>query len=126
MEKAKYQKELNSFLSISDGVVTSQLIKYRAKFLEKVLIDRFEYYEAFSKVGKLFSDKVVIKDFVLKDRAVFMLTLLVNRGELLDEVEKRVEEINSGMEEGVKRAKISGVSYSKSDSGWTVDLEVKL
>ena len=69
---------------------------------------------------------MVIKDFVLKDRAVFMLTLLVNRGELLDEVEKRVEEINSGMEEGVKRAKISGVSYSKSDSGWTVDLEVKL
>ena len=60
MEKAKYQKELNS-LSISDGVVTSQLIKYRAKFLEKVLIDRFEYYEAFSKVGNCFQIRWSLK-----------------------------------------------------------------
>lgn len=125
-EKTKYQREMNAFLTMSDSIVTSQIIKFRAKLLGKILTDRFEYYNAFSRVGKLFSAETVIKDFVLKDKSVFKLTLLVNRGGLLDEVEKRVEEINKGEEPGVKKATISSVSYSRPDRSWTVNMEVTL
>lgn len=126
IEKNRNQKETAAFLSMSEVTTTSRLLKYRAKFLGKILADRFEYYEAFSRVGKLFAGEVNIRDFVLRDESIFMMVLTVNRGELLDEVEKKVEEINSGKEEGIKLAKISGVSYSRPDRSWTVNLEVEL
>jgi hypothetical protein len=124
--KANYQKELNSFLSMSEVTVTSQIVKFRAKLLGKILADRFEYYGAFSKVSKLFAEEVTVKDFTLKDMTKFKLTLLVGRGELLDGVEKRIEEINKGLVAGIKGAKILEVSYSRAGREWTVNLEVEL
>ncbi|KKR68062.1 MAG: hypothetical protein UU09_C0016G0013 [Microgenomates group bacterium GW2011_GWA2_40_6] len=126
VEKNKYQKEINAFSSMSDSVVTSQVIKYRAKLLGKILVDRFEYYEAFSKIGKLFPEEVTVKDISLKDESIFRLSLLVSRGQLLDQVEKRIEEINKGEVPGIRQIKILGVSYIRADSAWTVGLEVKL
>lgn len=125
-ENNKYQKEMNAFLSMSDSVVTSQVIKYRAKLLGKILADRFEYYEAFSKIGKLFPEEVTVKDISLKDQSLFRLSLLVTSGKLLDQVEKRIEEINKGEVSGIKQIKILGVSYVQTDNAWTVGLEVKL
>ena len=126
VENNKYQKEINAFLSMSEVTVTSQVIKYRAKLLGKILADRFEYYEAFSKIGKLFPEEVTVKDISLKDQSLFRLSLLVSTGKLLDQVEKRIEEINKGEVSGIMSAKILGVSYVRADSSWTVSLEVKL
>jgi len=126
MENNKFQKEQKAFLSMSDSVVTSQVVKYRAKLLGKILADRFEYYEAFSKIGKLFSEEVTVRDINLKDQSLFKLSLLVSTGKLLDQVEKRIEEINKGTVEGIIQAKILGVSYTRIEKAWIVGLEVKL
>jgi len=126
VENKKYQKEMSAFSSISEVTTTSQLVKYRAKLLGKILADRFEYYEAFSKIGKLFPEEVTVKDINLKDQSLFKLSLLVSTGKLLDQVEKRIEEINKGEVSGIKQAKILGVSYVRAKGAWTVGLEVKL
>jgi hypothetical protein len=70
-EKDKYKKAVSSYLSLSDEVITSQLIKYRAKVLGKVLSDRFEYSTAFKKVSGLFGDQIKIAGFELRETSMF-------------------------------------------------------
>jgi hypothetical protein len=122
----KYQQAVNVFQSNTEGIVLTQLLKYRAKALGQVLNERFEYAASFEKVGSIFSGKAKVSDFELNDKdKSFSMTVIVPDKEGVDYVEERVIEINKGKVEGVKKMTITGVSYQVGGD-WSINLEVMI
>jgi len=125
-ENTKYQNVVADFLQSSNEIVTSQTIKFRSKLLGKVLADRFEYADAFNLVGGVFDQRVSIKDFELKEKSFFIMSVTATDAESMKMIESRVEEINSGTDPKIKKVTIKSASYSKITNEWLVALEVYL
>lgn len=123
-QNTKYQVMVNDYLKSSNEIVVSQLIKFRTKLLGIVLTDRFEYSEAFGIVEKIFNPEIKIKDFELKDKSYFVMSVTVSSTELLKSLESRVVEVNSGAVLKIKRIDIKSAVYSKLNSEWIVSMEV--
>ncbi len=126
LQSNKYQSAMNSYLQSSTEIVTSQLIKFRAKLLGKVLADRFEYADAFGVVGNIFDPSIKVKDFDLKEKSFFVMTVIANSADSMKLLESRVVEINSGAESQIKKVVIKSVTYSKQTLEWLVEMEVFL
>lgn len=122
-EEKLYNREVEAYKALSDKVVLSEQIKYRAKMVGEVLSNRFEYGEAFSKINNLFSENVLIEDFKLEDKSTFSLDGMV-LGSNIDEVELRIEEINNGEVDEFKSAKIKALSLDQQE--WDFGMEVVL
>lgn len=122
----KYKLAVSDYLSLSQEIVVSQTIKFRTKLLAKVLNDRFEYSNAFETVGGIFDSNVSVKDFQLKDKSFFALSVTANNNEAVKQIESRVDEINLGLVPEIKKILIKTVIYSKADKSWLILLEVYL
>lgn len=122
----QYKVVSDSYLQSANEIVISQMIKFRAKLLGKVLTERFEYADAFGVVGKIFDSKIKIKDFELKEKSFFLMNVVAPDNESMKLVESRVNEINSGVEPNIKKVVIKSTNYSKSLGEWLVSLEVYL
>lgn len=57
------KKAQNSYMSLSDNIITSQTLKYRAKIVGQVLDARFEYGKAFEAISNLFPPEIRMTDF---------------------------------------------------------------
>lgn len=125
-ENGKYQSVVADFLQSSNEIVTSQTIKFRTKLLGKVLTDRFEYSEAFNLVGTIFDSKAIIKDFELKEKSFFVMTVTAADTQAMKDLESRVAEINKGLEPKISKIVIKSASFTKTDQLWVVVLEVYL
>lgn len=122
----KYQQAVNIFQSDTEGIVLNQLLKYRAKALGQVLNDRFEYAASFEKVASIFSDKAKVAEFELNDKdKSFTMTVTASDRDGVDYIEDRVEEVNLGKVEGVKKIIITGVNYQVRGE-WSINLEVMI
>lgn len=123
---AKYKVAVNDYLSSSQEIVVSQTIKFRTKLLAKVLADRFEYANAFTMVGNIFDKSITIKDFELKEKKYFVVSVIASTNDAMKQVESRVDEVNSGAISEVKNIVIKSVLYSKVSNDWLVSMEVYL
>ncbi|HNY04789.1 MAG TPA: hypothetical protein PKI92_03480 [Candidatus Woesebacteria bacterium] len=122
----KYQQAVNVFESNTEEIVLNQLLKYQAKALGQVLNERFEYAASFEKVASIFSDKAKVSDFEINDQdKSFTMTVTTADKEGIDYVEDRVDEVNEGKVEGVKKIIITGVSYQVRGE-WSINLEVMI
>ncbi len=122
----KYQQAVNIFQSDTEGIVLNQMLKYRAKALGQVLNERFEYAASFEKVASIFSDKAKVSEFKLNDRdKSFTMTVTATDKDGVNYIEDRVEEVNEGKVEGVKKITIKGVSYQVRGE-WSVNMEVMI
>jgi hypothetical protein len=121
----EYKTVSSQYKSLSENMVLNQKIKYQAKIVAKVLSDRFEYGESMKLVSSLFSDKIIIDNLDITDKKKFEISGSVVEGENMNEVEKLVEQINSGLVDGVKSAEIKNVSVD-TIKGWNFTMEVEL
>ena len=121
----KYQAKQNSYKSMTEEITLSQKIKYQAKVVARVLESRFEYGKSMVLAGKVFPENVKITDIKLnEDRSGFNVTGTVV-GKTLDEVEKKIEEVNTGEVEGFGSAKLVSMEVNKNDE-WTFDIDLFL
>jgi len=121
----KYQTRLNDYKSRITEVALTQKIKYQAKIVAKVLDSRFEYGQAMSLVNELFSDDIRIDDIQISKSKAFEVSGGSVNGNIIDEVESKVAEINAGMIDGFVGAKILSVEINK-EKGWLFRVELSL
>ncbi len=122
-EEKAYNRELEAYKSLSDKVILSEQIKYRAKMVGEVLGRRFEYGDAISRVYNLFSENVMLDDFSMDNKTKFDLKGTV-LGKNIDEVEEKLGLINRGDLEEFKSAKIGSLTLEGSE--WKFGMEVTL
>jgi hypothetical protein len=120
-----YKKVSTQYQSLAENMVLTQKIKYQAKVVAKVLSDRFEYGKSMKLVKSLFSEKLLIKNMEMTDTKGFQVEGSVEAGEDMNELEDKVNYINSGLVDGVVSAQIKDVSID-TVKGWTFVMEVKL
>ncbi len=120
-----YQKVLGQYQSLVENMALNQKVKYQAKVVAKVLSDRFEYGESMRLVRGLFPTDIVIKNLGIVEIKKFQVDGSIQKGEVLSDLEEIVDDINSGLVEGVSQVEIKDVSVD-SNEGWKFILEVSL
>jgi hypothetical protein len=120
-----YEQAQNFYNSLNDNVVTTQKLKYQAKLVGKVLNDRFEYGAAFKRIGSLFEGlQVNVLGYKLDKGNTFRLTGTTEANKNMDEVEKKIIEINQGKVDGFESVKLTSLSVTS--SLWKFDMEVAI
>lgn len=119
-----YQKVLGQYQSLMENIALTQKIKYQAKIVGKVLLDRFEYGESMKLVNNLFPEGVVVSSSEIVESKKFQVRGKVDEGENLVKMEQLVDDINAGLVDGVKQSEIKDVSIDI--NGWDFTLEVDL
>jgi hypothetical protein len=122
--ESQLKKAKDAYLAMSDNIITSQILKYRAKTVGQVLDSRFEYGKAFEEVNGLFPPEVTLSGFRLMSTGKFQLSATTDGGVNMDKVEAIVAGINSGQNPEFKSAKITSLSFK--NNSWTFSLEVNL
>ncbi len=122
---AKHKKVAAAYEALSENMALNQKIKYQAKVVARVLSDRFEYGESMKLVESLFSSNVVIENLGIEESKKFSVSGSVVDGKFLDEVEELVDEINSGLVDSFKSAKIKSLSVDPIKN-WQFVMEVEL
>jgi len=122
--ESKHKALLADYLSMSEGVIVNQNLRYKLKLVNQVLSQRFEYGKAFRQMESLFGDEVKLSSLELKDDKSFSFSGEVTNGELMDMVERKIIDINEGRVDGFFGARISSVE-NEADL-WKFDLEVDL
>jgi len=123
--KKKHQKSADQYKSMAPDILVSQQIKYQAKVVATVLQKRFEYGSSMEKIKNLFSEKVVIDSFDLSGNRVYKIEANVPKLNDFDEVETKIDEINLGLVQGFKSAKLESLVIDKNGS-WNFVMEVTL
>jgi len=122
--ESKHKVLLTDYLSMSEGVVVNQNLRYKLKLVNQVLSQRFEYGKAFRQMENLFGDEVKLSSLELKDDKSFSFSGEVANGELMDMVERKIIDINEGRVDGFLGARIG--SIENEGDLWKFDLEVAL
>jgi len=122
--ESSYKTLYADYLSMSEGVVINQNLRYKLKQVNQVLNQRFEYGKAFRQMENLFGAEVKVSGLELKEDRRFQLSGEVSSGELMDMVEKKVIDINGGKTDDFANAQMD--SIKNIGDRWTFDLEVGL
>ena len=118
----QYQQSLQQYQQMAEDVLISEEVKYRAKMVGKILSERFEYGEALNLVGKMFSDRIKIDRYELKNKNLFEVAGTIVGREGVDELERKIEEINAGRSENFYKANLKNLALA---SGiWEFGMEV--
>ncbi|MFA5828205.1 MAG: hypothetical protein WC841_02505 [Candidatus Shapirobacteria bacterium] len=124
-DEKKYKKAVTDFQGISDAVLNSEQLKYRAKIVGEILNKRFEYGKAFQTVTTLFPSVINLDKYELKSQKIFSVSGVVPDWKEVDTLEEIVRDVNDGLSEGFMSAKLNSLVYS-TEKGWTFDMEVKI
>lgn len=123
-EGKKLEQAQSAYSQLSNHLVTNQKLRYRVKLVSQILDDRFEYSHAFRVISTLFPPSVVLNRFELQNDGSFLVDAAVDQHSLMDEVEKKVIEINQGKSVDFSAATLQQLSVSGSQ--WSFSLHVKL
>lgn len=119
-----YQKANDQYKTMSSDLLINQQIKFDAKLVGKILSERFEYGKSLQEIGGLFSSNVVLEDFKLNDNKTFVLSGTTSNNQGIDEVEKKINDINAGLTEKLTEAKLTSLFLD--GNNWKFELEVKV
>ncbi|MFA6518661.1 MAG: hypothetical protein WCV93_03395 [Candidatus Shapirobacteria bacterium] len=104
---------------------TSQQIKYQAKVVAGVLANRFEYSRYLMLMRQeIMPSGVKIEKSELMERSGIKIEGLAESREIMDAVEKRMQEINSGKLDNFSQAELKSLSYA--NGVWRFSMEVKI
>lgn len=121
--KRNYEKVYAEYKKKADLLITSQRLKYQAKAVGEVLATRFEYGTAITNINKLMPEGVSITNFAVKSKNEFEINYETVDGKMIDEVEKKMDEINKGKIEGFAGAELN--SIEDRTSVWVFKLHIK-
>lgn len=121
----KYQRVLASYKVLAGEAWENEKIKYKTKVVGEILVDRFEYGKTLRKIDELFpSQKIKIDNFELANKKKFLVKGKIDDGPNVDELEKRISEINQGESEVFSGAKL--ISLSVNGLVWSFEMEVDI
>ncbi len=120
----KYQKASADYLAMTDNIVSSQRLKYKAKIVGELLNKRFEYGKAFESVINLFPSGVTLTNFELENMQGFKLSATTMGKENMDMIESMMADINKGKNEEFSAAKMTSLTYL--NGGFNFSMEVAL
>lgn len=118
----KYAEAAKQYDSLSNDVTLSQRLKYQAKLVGRILTDRFEYSVPLQNVNNLFSNKINVEESNIRDQNSFVLKGVFVGNKNMGEIEKKIQDINSGLVEGFTGAKMTALSTN--GGLWKFELEV--
>lgn len=121
----KQQKSADQYKSLAQDMLITQQVKHQAKVVATVLQKRFEYGSSMEKIKNIFSDKVVIDAFQLTEAKTYKIEVSVPEPINVDEIEVRIDDINQGLVEGFKSAKLESLEIGKMKE-WLLSMEVVL
>jgi hypothetical protein len=121
--KRNYDKVYSEYKKKADLLLTSQRLKYQAKAVGEVLATRFEYGAAITNINKLMPEGISIVNFSVKSKNEFEINYETVSGKMIDLVEAKIDEINSGKVEGFAKAELT--SIEDKTSVWTFKLIIK-
>ena len=124
-DEKKYKKAAVDFQGVSDTVLNSEQLKYRAKLVGEILNKRFEYGKAFQTVKTLFPAGISLEDYKLKSQKVFSVSGVIADWRGVDQLEKTMRDVNSGLSESFSSTKLNSLSYDVVE-GWNFDMEVEI
>lgn len=119
-----YQKANNQYKTMSSDLLVNQQIRYDAKLVGKILSERFEYGKSLKEIINLFSSKITLEDYKLSENNGFILNGVTNGSEGIDEVEKKIDDINTGAISQFKSASLTNLSLN--GNVWKFEMEVKI
>jgi len=121
----KYQRVLANYKALAGEVWENEKIKYQTKVVGEILVGRFEYGQTLRKIDELFpSQKIKIDDFELTEKKKFLVKGKIDDGPNVDDLEKRISEINQGGSEIFSGAKL--LSLSVDGPVWSFEMEVNI
>lgn len=123
-EQDKQKKVKAQYLALSDNVVVSQKLKYRAKMVGGVLADRFEYGKAFAAVNNLFPPEIVIENFSLQKQGSFKIDGNIPDLTKVKVFESMVMAINAGENPSFSEAVVNSIGIYQ--GRWNYGMEVTL
>lgn len=118
----KYNEAVKQYVSLSNNVTLSERLKYQAKLVGKILNERFQYSTPLRNVSKLFSDKITVEKFDIREQNSFVLGGFFSGNKNMDEIEKKTQDINSGLVEGFTSAKVTALTTVA--GSWKFEVEV--
>ena len=118
----KYNEAVKQYVSLSNNVTLNQRLKYQAKLVGKILNERFLYSMPLRKVSGIFSDAIIIEDSKIRDQSTFVLSGSFVGNKNMDEVESKINNINSGLMEGFTSARVT--SLTTIAGLWRFEVEV--
>ena len=120
----KLEVSQTAYGKLSSYLVTNQKLRYKVKLVSSILDQRFEYAKAFRTIEMLFPPTVMIRRFELQNDGTFAVDGEVGSHGTMDEVEKRLLEINQGKSADFKTAIINQLSVVGKQ--WSFSLNVAL
>lgn len=118
----RYDETAAQYISLSNNIFLSERLKYQAKLVGKVLKDRFEYSVPLRKIDNLFSSNIKVEKSDIRDQSNFVLTGSFSGNKNMEEIEKKIQDINAGLVEGFTGAKVTALSTSA--GLWKFEVEV--
>jgi hypothetical protein len=122
--KGEYDVALSNYKPAQEKIVLGQQLKDELAVVKKILTARFEYGNAFKKMKLLFSDDVVVKNISLGREGNFTVSVIALNTSIMDKVQSRILEINSGKSPDFSRMKVTGLTWNSGT--WNMGLDVKL
>lgn len=120
-----YQKNDNLYQSMAQDLLINRQIKVEAKLVGQILAKRFEYGKSLKDISNLFSSSFVdLEDSKLGDVKQFILKGSATGKEGINEVEKKVDSINSGVIPDFESAKLTVLS--EQNNVWQFGMEVNV
>ena len=118
-------KHEKTFSSLSENIVTSQILKYRAKIVGGVIKNRFEYGKAFELIQGLFPPEVVLKSNNLRENNVFAIEGVMSEKNNMDMIENIVKEINMGKRDRLISSTLTGLTLKSGEWNFTMEVAIK-
>ena len=120
----KYSQVSAGFKPELAKIAKGQELRSRLQFVKGVLATRFEYGSAFKKMSELFGPEVEVDNFKLAEKGQFIVNAKAANTKVMNIVENRVLEINSGKSPTFASMKLTGVTWEK--GVWLIGLIVDL
>lgn len=121
--KSNYDSVLTEYNKRQDDLFTSQKLKYQAKMVGKVLASRFEYGEAITNINSLLPSDIQIENFKIAGKNAFTINYTTAKGENMDVLEEKINEIGSKKVKGFVAADLKSLLLDKGI--WKFSMEVK-
>ena len=122
--KGQYESVWNNYLGMMDDITIRQQLKYDAKLVGGSLNSRFEYGKSFELIQSLFPEGITLKDYRLKEKGFFEISGTTSGKNNLDTIEKIVEDINTGKDASLAKAKVTSLAVE--NNIWNFSMEVEL
>lgn len=110
---------------LSQRALTEWQLKNMAGMVARVINSRFEYGQTFERVSNFISNSLGSGEMELREGKLFSINGKGVDSRVIDELEKKVIEINQGRVEGFSRATLTSLKLTNGEWSYSLELSLK-